>query len=225
MNCLEFHNLVQRRLDGEPGATPGATEVLPGTAAGRHLAECPQCRALHSAVCRLEKALPLLLPSQPPRHLSKQIVAKVLAQHGREIIKVRMRRWTALAAAASIIVGLFLGYSGFFFKTQRVVELNIDRNSGSKASASLQKNVEEAGSALVGLFSRTTTEAFQQGRGLLPDSVSLSALPDAVVLQPSLNPPVETFRIAGQGVSTGLEPIATSARRAINLFLQDFPSM
>jgi predicted anti-sigma-YlaC factor YlaD len=217
MNCLEFHNLVQRRLDGD--------EVLPATAVSRHLAECPQCRALHSAVCRLEKALAVLQPSQPPRNLSKQIVEKVLAQHGRETNRRRMRRWATVAAAASILVSIFLGYSGIFFKTQSVVELSIARNSGGKASASLEKNVEEAGSALVGLFSRTTTEAFQQGRDLLPDSVSLSALPDVVVLQSSLNPPVETFRVAGQGVSTGLEPIATSARRAINLFLQDIRGM
>jgi hypothetical protein len=38
-----------------------------------------------------------------------------------------------------------------------------------------------------------------------------------------LDPPAQSLRQAGQGVATGLEPVATSARRAFDLFLRDIP--
>jgi|SRR6516164_4399646 hypothetical protein len=219
MNCLEFHNLVHRRLDGDK--PPQSAD------AAAHLAQCPQCRALQSAVSRLENAIPFLRPPQPPRYLGKQIVAKVLARR-RQMVQQRIRRWVSVAVAAVVLIAAFAGYSGVFHRPQRVVEKSIathPRSADETQSASLQKNLDEAGSALANLFSRTTEGALEQGRVLLPGAVSLPPLPDALAMRSTLSPPVETLRMAGHGVSTGLEPIASSARRAVNWFLQDIPGL
>jgi hypothetical protein len=44
-------------------------------------------------------------------------------------------------------------------------------------------------------------------------------------LQAPLDPPSQSLREAGQNVSSGLEPVANSARRAMNLFWRDLPPM
>jgi hypothetical protein len=70
---------------------------------------------------------------------------------------------------------------------------------------------------------RTADETLGEGRLLLPADVPSPPLANAVAFQKTWDTPVRTFREAGQGVSTGLEPIATSARRAVNLFLKEIP--
>jgi hypothetical protein len=91
------------------------------------------------------------------------------------------------------------------------------------APPSLRENVEEATSAVASLTRRTAGETVEQGRLLLP-AVSLPAPEQAALAEP-LEPPVESLRQAGQGVTTSLAPVTTSARRAVDLFLRDIPPM
>jgi hypothetical protein len=46
---------------------------------------------------------------------------------------------------------------------------------------------------------------------------------DELDLSPPLEPPARPFREATETVSTGLEPVTDSARRAVGLFLRDLP--
>jgi hypothetical protein len=39
----------------------------------------------------------------------------------------------------------------------------------------------------------------------------------------AMEPPTRPLREAGEGVSEGLEPVTTSARRAVDLFLRELP--
>src|SRR5260370_41476734 len=88
------------------------------------------------------------------------------------------------------------------------------------AGATLDQDVEEAGSALAALTRRAAGETLDQSRRLLSD-MTPAVRPDEA-LQPPPEPPTQSLREAGQGVSSGLEPMASSARRAVNLFLRDF---
>jgi hypothetical protein len=63
----------------------------------------------------------------------------------------------------------------------------------------------------------------RQTRLLLP-MVSAAGLPP-LELQPHLDPPTEPLRAAGHGVMEGLEPMTTSARRAVGLLFTELPSM
>src|SRR5207244_3173774 len=89
----------------------------------------------------------------------------------------------------------------------------------------LQQSAGEAGSALASLLTRTADETVNQGRMLLPDHVPapmINAVDDWPATFESPNLPL---REAGHGVSAGLEPVASSARRAFNLFLREIPPM
>jgi len=79
----------------------------------------------------------------------------------------------------------------------------------------------EATSAVASLARKTADETVSNGQLLVP-SVPLG-MPAEEALAPPQDPPAQSLRQAGQGVATGLEPVATSARRAFDLFLRDMP--
>jgi hypothetical protein len=89
------------------------------------------------------------------------------------------------------------------------------------APPALRDTVAEAGEAVASLTTRTADEAVDQTRLLLP-IVKGPSLADLVVVPPS-DAPARPLREAGEGVSAGLGPVASSARRAVDLFLRDLP--
>ncbi len=77
--------------------------------------------------------------------------------------------------------------------------------------------------ALGTLVRRTATETFDQGRLLIPSQV----LPPNPLPQDSwqvnLDEPARTLTQTGQNLSASLEPVTSSARRAVDLFLRELP--
>jgi hypothetical protein len=65
-------------------------------------------------------------------------------------------------------------------------------------------------------------ETVDDTRLLLPKGEALP-LPDAGVLQQTLTPPARSLQEAGQVVSAGLDPVVTSAQRAVALFWSEVP--
>lgn len=214
MNCQEFEDLLQRRLDGDLASAADVDE---------HLTSCPSCRALEVATVRLERGLRALTTEQPPANLAGRIVFDVLSQQrGAQ----RRRR---LALVGSLAAGLLLAF--LIGRTwpeatppapapQPELVVKVEQ---PPAIAPLNQSVGEAGSALASLLSRTADETMNQGRMLLPDSVPAPMMVDD--WQPTFESPALPLREAGQGVSAGLEPVASSARRAFNLFLREIPPM
>jgi hypothetical protein len=66
-------------------------------------------------------------------------------------------------------------------------------------------------------------ETVNETRQMLP-GVKAPSL-DELDLGPPLEPPARSLREATESVSTGLEPVTDSARRAVGLFLRDLPPM
>jgi predicted anti-sigma-YlaC factor YlaD len=211
MNCPECHAWLQRRLDGD---SPVVGEALDG-----HLAVCPACRALYGAGQRLSEGLRLLSPPALPVGLADRIVTRVVSAQRRQR---RFRRWLiGTAVAASLLLVVFVG-SQRPPPTPGPVEPPLVRAQ----PPSLQQQVEEAGVAVVALTRRTADETVSQTRWLLPALVPLPAEGDAPDWpEPPLDLPAQPLREVGQGVSAGLEPVATSARRAVSLFLRELPPM
>ncbi|HTK78625.1 MAG TPA: hypothetical protein VL371_25430 [Gemmataceae bacterium] len=81
----------------------------------------------------------------------------------------------------------------------------------------LRSDFAEAGSALAGLTRRAATETVGQGRVLVPP------VDVPLALDIRLVPAARPLDSARHGLSEGFEPVATSARRAVNLFWQDLP--
>ena len=130
----------------------------------------------------------------------------------------------ARVAAAGLLLTALLAYQ--HYDRQAPVPAppmaQVQPSTGQRLPVSLQASVREAGSALVALVERTADEAVEQGRVLFPTTLPPQATFDSGTLP--FDPPVRSLREAGQGLSAGLEPVATSARRAMDLFLREVPT-
>jgi hypothetical protein len=219
MNCSEFESWLQRCLDdraiGDPVDFQG------------HLARCPGCRGTLASARRLESGLRLLVSPAPPRSLTGRVAARVISEQ--EARARRSRRFFAVAAvAAGLIVAAFLGNAWRSSQIDRpqVVEPPVAHHSlpAVKPAASLRHQMREAGSALVALVGRTADEAVEPTRALLPAAAPATSLLGPSTWAGPLEPPVQSLRHAGAGVSMGLEPVVSSARRAVDLFLQAGPA-
>lgn len=215
MNCLDAQHWLQERLDGRP---------FDRAALDAHLDHCADCAAQHAAAGRLLDGLRLLVAPQPPAGLRDQVVARVLADQRAR--RRRVRLLTALAVAASLLVAGLAGYSWLLPPGPPVVppEPMPLVKTPDPAAPSLRDSMAEAGSAVVNLTRRKADETVSQTRLLWP-SVTPPALDDPHVLGEPLDPPARSLREAGQNVSAGLEPVTSSARRALDLFLREIPPM
>jgi len=222
MNCSEFQDLLQQRLDGESNLDSGELE--------RHLAGCSSCRELEFTASRLVEALYARIAPVPPEGLRSQIVASVLAQiDSQHLAQRRWRRnaWAASAVAAGLLLAAIAGYSWWASRPSPESPgsdtwVKKDEQPGP-ARQSL--NFQEAGSTLVALVNRTADETVGQSRVLLPQGMSAANLPVTEAWQPTLEPSTQALRDAQDGVAVGFEPVTSSARRAVNLFLQEIPAM
>jgi hypothetical protein len=217
MNCAEFQELLQQRLDGESIAD---SDEMNG-----HRTACCSCRELETLASRLLGAFGARSVPKPSEKLSDQIVSLVMAEM--ESRQAR-RRWTrrALAVsslAAGILLAAFLEYSWWGprrprdFPDSNVVTKKDERPASIPNQPRL--NFQEAGSTLVALVNRTADETVGQGRVLLPQEVPAPRLTVADNWQPALSP--QAIRDAQDGVAVGFEPVTDSARRAVNLFLRE----
>lgn len=215
MNCRMAHDLLQRSLDDTPIESP---EWL------AHLRDCADCRALASAGRRLQHGLRLFVVPQPPTDLAARIVEKVRLQRRR----ARRRGAVALALAACLLVALALrlhrrpagprhGGTG----VPPVVRLDRRPAGPSEyATRTLRESAVELGEVFTALSNQTAEETLGPTRRLV-SNVAAPALPQVDLT--AMGPPTRPLRQAGEGVSEGLQPVTTSARRAVDLFLRELP--
>lgn len=221
MNCHVSRQLLQERLDGVPVESPDWLE---------HLRRCPDCRALEAASRRLLEGMGLLASPLPPTELASRIADRVVLDRRRTRRRARRRWAVTLALAASLFVALALRLEWRGQSTDaegRHPAPVATKNAPAPPEPageppSLREAVTEASAAVAALTSHTAVDTVESTRWLVP-KVSAPELPK-VDLE-SIEPPTGPLREAGQGVSTGLEPVTNSARRAFGLFLRELPPM
>jgi hypothetical protein len=217
MNCPASHDLLQQRLDGTPLESPEWLD---------HLRDCADCRALETATRRLQEGLRLRAAPLPPPDLAGRIVDRVLLDRRRARQRAR-RRWAvtlALAAGLFIAVALRLDWNGRQTDADTEKQGPVVKHPAPqpKTAPTLRESMTEASEAVAALTSQTADETVGPTRWLVPN-VSPPELPQ-VDLE-SIEPPTRPLREASEGVTTGLEPVASSARRAVGLFLRELPPM
>src|SRR5262249_56858139 len=94
----------------------------------------------------------------------------------------------------------------------------------------LGKSVREARDAFASLAERVTAKAKEQTRFWPTMTVALETTPTADLprvtpLEKPLGKVVQSLRESGKGVSTGLQTVSNSARRAFNYFLRQLPPL
>lgn len=236
MNCTQSLDLLQERLDGLP--------LVDRTDLDRHIADCPECRQLHAAAARLEDGLRLLSPSVPPPGLTAKIVSRVAADRRRRLV---LRRSAIVMAAASVLLAALLAYHPYSHEPgdswmiskiketwNSVFGLNDTPVAFTRIHSgpdtvvefqpeepSLTASVAEAGSAMVSLSKRAADETVGQTRLFIPEVIPAPPLMTSEPMQPIIEPPTESLRQAGNGMTAALDPVTSSARRAFSLFFRE----
>jgi hypothetical protein len=158
----------------------------------------------------------------------------------------RRRIITAAAVAAGLLLMTFVGHQrlGWFGSTKSDSLANREKPADHNpkappakqplspegpASPLLDQTLAEAGSTALALTRRTAGLTMAQARQFLPSAnslpVPLSGLPEGRSLAPVLGSPAQSLRQAGHNMSDGLQPVTTSARRALNLFFREMPAL
>jgi hypothetical protein len=211
MNCPDLEALIQRWLDGE-GPVPSGVE----TAA--HLQGCPACREVLQAAHLLREGLGRCPLTLPPQELSLRIQSRLLSEHRRRARTGRLLASTAMAASLLLVAGIL------YLSLRRPATTVIAVNHAPEAPVpSLHQHVEEAGEAVVSLTERAARQTVDESRLLLPRVVPPALAENEVVLQ-TFEPSSRSLDEIRRGMSEGLEPVTSSARRAVDLFLGEIPS-
>lgn len=234
---------MQDRLDG------GAAAAEPELAL--HLESCPQCQTLHAAASRLEAGMQLRASLRPPDGLRERIVARVLAAR-RTRLRDRRRIAVGLAIAAGltlVVLGSLLEWGRGSGQPAAVAMRGLsprildrfwrqwppagevaeptrdppESPDSTMAVSMLREHVTEAGAAVADLTRRTAAETLGQTRLLIPVVMASPSLEPTVEWTEPLESPMRSLREAGLNVTAGLEPVTTSARRAIDLFWREIP--
>ncbi|HVS35442.1 MAG TPA: hypothetical protein VMS17_07640 [Gemmataceae bacterium] len=220
MTCPECGGRLQQWLDSRTcDAFPGEPLVL-----------CPACAEWADAARRLDRGLGRMTRPMPPPFLADRIVAGVAARQRR-----RFRLWlgvgvSAATAAAALLIAVWpllhrADPAPVAAPPRPITQAPTPQPSPAapvEAHATLRESVAQAGSAVASLTSRTADQTVAKTKLLFPAvDPSLAKLD----LQPPLDAPNLPLREAGEGVSSGLEPVADSAKRAVGLFLRELPPM
>jgi predicted anti-sigma-YlaC factor YlaD len=204
MSCERCDEWVQEVLDG----------VEPNGELIEHLVCCPACRELYESAVTLAEGARRLPRPMAPEGLTDCIVLAVRADRRRR--QGHRRTWgRAAALAAAVLLALFIAGP----RTPRTQEsTHVAGTTNPEPPPSLRETVVTAGSAVVDRARRQMGEAVESTLSMLPSL-------DEAVPPMDVDPPLEStprpLLEAGQGVTTGLEPVAGSARRAVALFLRD----
>jgi predicted anti-sigma-YlaC factor YlaD len=216
MNCPEAQAWLQRRLDGE---------AADGAGLEAHLAACPACREAHAAAQVLLDGLRRRVVPVPPADLAQRIVSAALVDRARRQTRRRLLYGAGLTAAglaAAVLLAVWMAPPRTPPAGGGADTVAAETAPPRKGMSSPREQVSAAGLAVASLTRKAADETAVTTRLLLPDV----ALPPAREPDPQAPAPVDSARSLAevkQGVSAGLEPVTTSARRAFSLFLRELP--
>jgi hypothetical protein len=220
MTCKVCLSLIQRRLDGDDDP-----HLLDD-----HLRTCPDCAASVPAVRRLLNGLDDLAPPAVPPLFSARLKKDCLSQARAWARRRRIRRWNsslaALAACLLVVSALWLWPRGDSNGPDSDPGRNIvqqPKDAPTRPTEPLRSSMDQATNAVVLLTKHTAEETLEATSSLLPlmqRSTIESLAPSPMPLPEA---PVEPFVEATSSVSSGLAPVAESARRAFQLFRRDLP--
>jgi hypothetical protein len=198
--CEAGQAALHRLLDGEPAwDTPEAAA---------HRAACVDCRE-ELALARSFAALPAAVVV-PAELGGKVLQAAVTASRRRRLYR---SAGVGMALAASVLVAVFLAQPTpqTVSESRMVARVPEPKNTGA-AQKPLGESVSEARDAIVALTKRAADETRETSATLLPNP--------RLVSTPDMGGGLEPLTDAQAGAARSVEPIRTSARRALNLFLR-----
>lgn len=201
-DCAAFDAAVQAVLDGT---------VPPSALDDPHARGCRPCREVAAAARLLLTGLESLTLPPPPAGFADRVVPAVTADRRRAASAWR----TARVAAASLAASALIAFAAFPSRpgAQQAVVPRSDAPAAVVQAPSVAKSLADARSAVVSLTKRAATESFSPAKSLFA-SLDLTP-PPAPVSAPAADVPA----------ASAVQPIANTAKRAINLFIRDVSTL
>jgi hypothetical protein len=211
--CQNFQDGVQRFLDGTVPAFPADLQA--------HATTCGDCRSSYQTVQALQNGLKRFAKVTPSANWTDRTVAAVLSQglseNSTRLLIRRIVPWLAVAAALLLAVMLWRPWS----PRQSAPVANAP---GSPAPILVDKSLDEARSAVVGLTRRAADETVKPPLKLLPAELPSPALAARDPLPGAIDPAAQSLEEIRQGAASGLEPMRNSAMRAFAIFTPHVPA-
>lgn len=214
-NCDAYEAVVQRVLDREIG---------PEALADSHAAACPGCRRLAAAAAVFATGLDRIRTRGPVEVARTDRIAAAAVndfRYRRRVAWASRATGVALAASVFIAVAAYLPRLGDGPPVQRTVsgvpQISPDP-SPTPTPDRVGDRVVDATAALASI-TKKATERTLMPRMLIPTPERV-ALPDAE-LTSTVEPATESLATVSQSAKSGIEPMTTGAKRAMNLFLRD----
>lgn len=175
----------------------GAGTAMPASVA-EHARDCADCRERIQAANQLLAALGARSARRMPTPLMTERIIRAVERDRRQL---RLRRWAAVgtALAAAIVLAVWLSNAA-----QRTA-----------TAPSLRRDAVDAGQAVASFSKRAVSETVGESRLLVPQIEIPKIVNSSLALAAA---PIEN---AGRSMADGLEPVANSARRAVNLFFSE----
>jgi hypothetical protein len=207
-DCALFEAQVQRVLDRELDAA---------ALDDPHAAACADCRSLAAAA----KVLAAYKPPPPPApvELASRLTDAAVWDFGSRRRRRVVGRAAGAALAASVLVGGFL----FFRPTPAAIEVvevppRVSPTPTEAPPPRVADKFADAGQALAALTRKATDQTITPTRQLLPPAEAMTFSTGDV---PGVEPAAESLAGVSGAARSGLEPMANTTKRALNLFLRD----
>jgi hypothetical protein len=174
-----------------------AGTAMPASVA-EHTRDCADCRERIQAANQLLTALGTRSARRIPTPLMTERIIRAVERDRRQL---RLRRWAAVgtALAAAVVLAVWLSNAA-----QR-----------SATAPSLRRDAVDAGQAVASFSKRAAIETVGESRLLVPQIEMPKIVNSSLALAAA---PIES---AGRTMADGLQPVANSARRALNLFFNE----
>lgn len=211
LECAAFLESVQIALDGE--AALGSVLGLP------HAEVCADCRQIALVAQRFQTCI---VPAiELPSGLAERILERAIDDR-----RIRVRtRWVSAASlatlAAGVVIAAFLVWPNSQAKPEPSPEIVVlPPKEPSVAVANpprFDERMAEAGTAIASISRNAKDQTVTPTKNFIPQA-PLAISPEAPL---DMEPAAATLAEIPQHARSGIEPVTSTTRRAVNLFLRD----
>ncbi len=229
MNCHDFQDWLQRRLDGEPLQDSEGLDA--------HLGGCMTCRRQHHAGQLLLDGLRNVKRPAPNEGFKQRILRGILMDRQARRLRLRRRLVTTTALAACLLLAALAGQLWLpdtrkapadFSLAEKNVPGPEKQASVPAMESSLTKSAQDATAAVATLSERLADRGKEQAKllwSVAANEMGPFVLPEAGDLERPLDPAAKALQQTGQGMADGLQTVAQSARRAVSYFFRELPPL
>ncbi len=217
MNCRDFEPTWNDWLDDRGAGDPERAKSLEA-----HAASCSRCLSVHARYLLLSHALRVVGPLPA---VSENFADRVLAaRDSPEVVGIgrvdpRLRRYSALAAAAVLLMAVSFGFRAWFARPGQTLPDRAIVQKSSVSPAPLTEALAVATSTTLELAREASAPAARVGYQLASAELTESTPSTTLGLSVDMTSATDALQRVGNRLNAGVRPLEGSARRAFGFLL------